>query len=266
MMDDLFQRLAAPFSPDQVSWRVGVSNKKKRQRETNDNSAKATKGQVLAYIDARDVMDRLDEVVGPDGWQDRYPHVDKKTVCEIDIWVEGRGWVTKADGAGDSDIEAEKGALSDAFKRAAVRWGIGRYLYHLPTPWVDLDDREQISSADRAKLEALLTRDAAKAAATPPKAETPKPETPRLGPANKAAPMTLAARADLLVDVMRSVKTADDLRKAYAKGSKVCSELDMADPERLAEIEALYADLFDKLASPRNDDFGLNGDQIPAFN
>lgn len=157
-MSSLFERLAAPFSPDQVSWRVGVSNKKKRQRETGDNNAKATKGQVLAYIDARDVMDRFDEVCGPGGWQNRYTHAEKKTVCEIGVRTEDGEWVWKADGAGESDIEAEKGALSDAFKRAAVRWGVGRYLYHLPSPWVDLDDREQISQADKAKLEALLGR------------------------------------------------------------------------------------------------------------
>lgn len=151
----IFEQLAAPFPPDKVSWRVGTSNKKRRQRETGDNNAKATKGQVLAYIDARDVMDRLDEVCGPGGWQNRYTHADKKTICEIGIRVDD-GWVWKADGAGESDIEAEKGALSDAFKRAAVRWGIGRYLYHLPTPWVDLDEREQIPDHERRKLEGLL--------------------------------------------------------------------------------------------------------------
>ena len=42
----------------------------------------------------------------------------------------GTGWVTKSDGAEDSTIEAVKGAYSDSFKRAAVKWGIARYLYH----------------------------------------------------------------------------------------------------------------------------------------
>jgi hypothetical protein len=265
MSDDLFTRLAAPFRPDQVSWRVGVSNKKKRQRETGDNNAKATKGQVLAYIDARDVMDRLDEVCGPDNWQDRYPHVDKKTVCEIDIWVEGRGWVTKADGAGDSDIEAEKGALSDAFKRAAVRWGIGRYLYHLPTPWVDLDEREQISAADRKKLEGLLVKDAAQnVPASTTKADAPKQDEKRLAPATTTATLSLSQRADTLESAMRSCKTADDLRKAYAKGSKLCGELDLGDPERLAEIEGLYKTLFERLTE-KAEGFGLGADNVPEF-
>lgn len=153
--DEMFAALAAPFRPDQVSWRVGSVKKD------------GTAAMALAFIDARDVMDRLDEVCGPANWQDRYPHVDKKTVCEIDIYIEGRGWVTKSDGAGDSDIEAEKGALSDAFKRAAVRWGIGRYLYHLPSPWVKIDQYKKILPEEMAKLQALLGREA-RANAPPP--------------------------------------------------------------------------------------------------
>lgn len=69
-----WQALAAPFRGDQVSWRVGSTSKDK------------TKGMALAYIDARDVMDRLDEVCGPDGWQCRYSELSGgKTVCEIGI-------------------------------------------------------------------------------------------------------------------------------------------------------------------------------------
>lgn len=119
----IFDQLKAEFPRYAVSWRAQSLNKE------------GTAAMALAYIDARDVMNRLDDVVGPDGWQCRYPHASGKTVCEIGIRV-GDEWIWKADGAGDSDIEAEKGALSDAFKRAAVRWGIGRYLYDLDSPWV----------------------------------------------------------------------------------------------------------------------------------
>jgi hypothetical protein len=131
MSGDMFSMLAAPFPPERVSWRVGSTTADKK------------KGMALAYIDARDVMDRLDVVCGPGGWQCRYPHANGKTVCEIGIYVtlpgDGAEWIWKADGAGDTDVEAEKGALSDAFKRAAVRWGIGRYLYDLASPWVELE-------------------------------------------------------------------------------------------------------------------------------
>jgi hypothetical protein len=146
-MDALtMQRLRAPFPPERVSWRVGST--------TQDKS----KGMALAYIDARDVMDRLDDVVGPQNWQCTYPHANGKTVCSIGIRV-GEEWVWKSDGAGDTDYEAEKGALSDAFKRAAVRWGIGRYLYDLESPWVQVEARGKtfvIKDSEKARLARML--------------------------------------------------------------------------------------------------------------
>ena len=85
----------------------------------------------LAYIDARDVANRLDEVVGIENWQDRYEEVSGRLMCYLSIRVEGE-WITKADGAGDTNIEGEKGGISDALKRAAQKFGVGRYLYYLP--------------------------------------------------------------------------------------------------------------------------------------
>lgn len=123
-------KLKEPFPADRISWRVGSTSRDKK------------KGLALAYIDARDVMQRLDEVCGPAGWQCDYPHAAQKTVCRIGIKI-GDEWIWKSNGAGDSDIEAEKGALSDAFKRAAVLWGIGQYLYDLDSPWVALDTTEK---------------------------------------------------------------------------------------------------------------------------
>lgn len=125
-MNDIFAKLAAPFPADRVHWRIGST--------TGDKS----KGMALAYIDSRDVMDRLDEVVGPENWQNRYPHANGKTCCEIGIRI-GDEWVWKSDGAGDTDVEGNKGAFSDAFKRAAVQFGIGRYLYGLGATWVEIE-------------------------------------------------------------------------------------------------------------------------------
>lgn len=117
--------LKRPFPAKQISWRVGATNGAK------------DKGIALAYIDARDVMQRLDDVF-PMAWQAKYSHAEgKKTICEIGVLINGE-WVWRAGGAGDTDVEAEKGAISDAFKRAAVLWGIGRYLYSLPNEWVPI--------------------------------------------------------------------------------------------------------------------------------
>lgn len=142
-MEEYFQKLSAPFLSDKVSWRVGSVTKDKK------------KAMALAYIDARDVMQRLDDAVGPANWQRSYTHAEKKTICAIGIRLDGE-WVWKSDGAGDSDIEAEKGAISDAFKRAAVNWGIGRYLYDVQSPWVAINEYKQIESSELPKLRAVL--------------------------------------------------------------------------------------------------------------
>jgi hypothetical protein len=232
----MFDQLAAPFPPEAVSWRVGNTNVNKQTGKPPEG--KAASGMALAYIDARDVMDRLDAVCGPDGWQTRYTHVDKKTVCEIDIWVEGRGWVTKADGAGDSDIEAEKGALSDAFKRAAVRWGIGRYLYHLASPWVALDPMGRswkIKDSEQSKLLALLKANAGQAR-----------QEPSASPPAPPAKPTLAQRAAALEDALKA--RAHDpvkLTTLFKANAGLCADLDAKDPERLVEITALYERLLE---------------------
>ena len=148
-MSDIFEQLASPFDPSEVDWRVGSVTKKDTPNP---------EGMALAYIDARTVMDRLDTVCGPAGWQNRYVMEGSKTVCEIGIKC-GEEWVWKADGAGDSDVEAEKGALSDAFKRAAVRWGVGRYLYNLKSPWVPVKPFGKsfvIAKEAQSQLDALL--------------------------------------------------------------------------------------------------------------
>lgn len=123
--------LAEPFPPEAISWRVGSTTKDK------------SRGLALAYIDARDVMDRLDRVMGV-AWQCRYPLAEGHLlICEISLYIGGQ-WVTRANGAGDTQVEAEKGKASDAFKRAAVLWGIGRYLYDLPDVWVEIDQYRKI--------------------------------------------------------------------------------------------------------------------------
>ena len=72
----LQQKLEFPFPESAVSWRVGNTNKKRVARETNNANARPTKGQLLAYIDARDVMERLDRACGFENWQCRYTLAD----------------------------------------------------------------------------------------------------------------------------------------------------------------------------------------------
>ena len=133
---EMLAALAEPFPTSDIRWRVGSTNKKRFEAGLDTTR----KGLPLAYIDARDVMDRLDSVVGPENWRDSYHDTPKRLFCKVEIRI-GDEWVGKTDGAGDTDMEGEKGGISDSFKRAAVKWGIGRYLYGCKTPWVELTDR-----------------------------------------------------------------------------------------------------------------------------
>lgn len=119
--------LAAPFPQEAVHWRVQGSP----YQRNGEWSAMA-----LAYIDARDVMDRLDEVCHPSGWQSEFTETPSgRVLCRLGLQIQGE-WIWKTDGAGGTQVEAEKGGVSDALKRAAVQWGIGRYLYRMDAPWV----------------------------------------------------------------------------------------------------------------------------------
>lgn len=126
-MSDISHELAllsSPFPQEDVHWRAHTLTKK------------GDKALALAFIDARDVMDRFDQILGPQNWQDEYVESAKgRIICTIKIKVDGE-WVSKSDGAGDTAVEGEKGGISDAFKRAAVKWGVGRYLYSLGSTWV----------------------------------------------------------------------------------------------------------------------------------
>jgi hypothetical protein len=151
-MQEIFDALAAPFPIEEISWRVGPTNDKSRAE------GQPLRGQPLCYVDARTVMDRLDSVMGIDGWQCNYtPGVGPSIVCNIGVRIAG-DWIWKGDGAGPSDNEPEKGALSDAFKRAAVRFGVGRYLYDIKAPWLELEQRGKtafIREADHGRLRDL---------------------------------------------------------------------------------------------------------------
>ncbi len=130
-MDDIIARLKQPFPFEEIECKV--------QATTNDKA----KGLAVFYINSRAIQNRLDEVVGPLKWENKYEvWQDKSQICGISIYDDDRSeWVTKYDGAENTDYEPIKGGLSDAFKRAAVMWGLGRYLYDIDGLWADVEQR-----------------------------------------------------------------------------------------------------------------------------
>ena len=90
-----------------------------------------------AYITRAQVIDRLNEVMGVDGWMSRLElQVDKTQICVLSLKINGE-WVDRSDIGTQSKTEGEKGAASDALKRAATNFGIGAYIYKLPAKFVD---------------------------------------------------------------------------------------------------------------------------------
>lgn len=93
---------------------------------------------IVAYIDSRDVMNILDEVVGKENWESDYKEIKGNLYAGIGIYINNK-WVWKWDCGTESSTEKQKGEASDAFKRAGVKWGIGRFLYDLEIQYVDSD-------------------------------------------------------------------------------------------------------------------------------
>lgn len=135
------EKLSTPFSSQDIEWRVTRSGPK----------GDGVYAVVVAYITARAIQARLDEVCGPQNWKLEEPLMldlgrDSKAnetrafACGISVRLESE-WITKWDVAEPTNIEAAKGGWSGAMKRSGAQWGIGRYLYHMTEVWAETSDR-----------------------------------------------------------------------------------------------------------------------------
>ncbi len=142
-MKEILKQLRRPFPYEDIDWKVQVTNKDK------------TQGMAVPYLDSRAIQNRLDEAVGPMNWTNEFLlWQEKSQVCGIGLYDAERGaWVMKYDGAENTDIEPVKGGLSDSFKRAAVLWGIGRYLYDMASIWVAIEPIGTSGKGSRIKKE-----------------------------------------------------------------------------------------------------------------
>lgn len=128
-MRDLSRALTEPFPAEAV--------------HAKPLTVKGNRALAAFYLDARAIMHRLDSVFGVGGWKDSYQLVNGgSVVCTLSVKVNGE-WVEKMDVGSPSeqpdDGDKLKAAFSDALKRAAVKLGIGRYLYRLDRQWYDYD-------------------------------------------------------------------------------------------------------------------------------
>jgi hypothetical protein len=160
--EQIADALAEPFEANEVKFKP--------------QSVKGNRALAICYIDSRLVMDRLDEVVGVGNWDDAYEiTADGSVVCRLRVKIGGE-WVTKSDVGSPSEQPDQgdrlKAAFSDALKRAAVKFGVGRYIYRIPNQWTDYDPAKK-QFTQRPRL---------------PDWAVPKKKPPRAAPAPYADP------------------------------------------------------------------------------
>lgn len=135
---ELFEELMEEFHPDQV-------------RHRPDGG--------YQYVTVRTIMNRLDKVLGPENWWDSYRETPTGVICELTIRLPSIGdhclsyAVTKSGYGCNPPITAfqagersdnfkdmaqykmdAEAAYADAFKRAAVKFGVSRYMYNEGLP------------------------------------------------------------------------------------------------------------------------------------
>lgn len=100
--------------------------------EVRPQSVKNGKATMLLYIDSRAVVSLLNETVGNMNWTSEFYEANGQMIGKIAIYDEDRDiWVSKSDTGSESNIEAEKGLVSDIYKRVLSRWGV-QELYSAP--------------------------------------------------------------------------------------------------------------------------------------
>lgn len=194
---EIAKRLAEPFPAEEVEFRPGM--------------VKGNRALALAYVNARTIMQRLDDVVGVEGWSDDYQPLEGGIMlCRLQVLL-GGVWVVKADVGGMSEQpdggDRAKASVSDALKRAAVKFGCGRYLYSLPTIWADYDpQRKQFTTVPQLPAWAL-----------------PKPiEADHFGPAMKI--LSQASKGGLAA-MQLAWKTLSPAMKASVHGTEEYDDL-----------------------------------------
>lgn len=129
---DVWTRLAAPVAHDVIAWRQDG-------KATNRDGRYFAR--FVAYIEANTVRQRLDQTV-PGEWDltlEPLPAIPGEdgdgSLCSFKARLQILGVIREDIGTGRD----YKQASTDAFKRAAVRFGIGHELYGYEQNWVEVD-------------------------------------------------------------------------------------------------------------------------------
>lgn len=149
------RELQQPFGQNDLEWRVQQAGQ----------SGDRVWARIIAYVTNRAIQTRLDDIVGVFGWKNEYSplpnSVGDGSLCGISIKFDGE-WITKYDGSDNTSIEATKGGLSGSMKRAAVQFGIGRYLYDVEAMYADcisVEAFKKLQKHDKEPYEKATTKE-----------------------------------------------------------------------------------------------------------
>ena len=232
-LPEIVERLSAFFPSDDVkSFPMTVKRDK-------------TAALAAFYIDARAVMNRLDETCY---WRNEYKEdprgSGKSILCGISVLVSlpdgSHEWLTRWDGADNTDIEATKGGLSGASRRAAVQWGIGRYLYNVPGQWCDLKDGKYFVRTPRIPAQ-FLPAGASRAQKAKPANVAPPKSAAKAKPAKAEGLQLTSAQVKQFAAWKPQIGVAAS-KKLYGAVLKGTITFD----EAITQANALIADKLDK--------------------
>jgi hypothetical protein len=220
--DDIRERLAEPFPAEDLGWKP--------------QSVKQNRALAVAYIDARMVEDRLDDVFGVGGWSDEYtPMGDGNVMCRLSVKIDG-AWIVKTDVGGESEQpdggDRLKAAFSDALKRAGVKLGIGRYLYDLPKQWCDFDPVKKCFTQTPQLPAKFLPK---KKPATSPPAAKPQPAPQPPPPPTAGGPSLY----DELADYLNAAASPQELGRVWdsCAAAKKANQITADDYAELAVLK-----------------------------
>lgn len=241
---DLFAALAAPFE----------------KHEEKDRPAPG--GRKLTYITARTAMNRLDAVLGPENWWDEYVPGDQSVMCRLSILLPNGRTVTKMDAGGYAGMadqgDDDKSGFSDAFKRAAAKFGVARYLYKDGVP----NYGQGVASSDN---HAPAPRDNAPSARREERNDRPAQDRPAQGDVPHQ-PRSLKGLFPWIKEVEEKLEMVIVPKmNAWSKVNKFPKSMsDWSDQERQACVEFVQGLMDDRDNDPNQDAENHSQDALPA--
>ena len=150
LTQEILQKLSEPFPSDVIEFKPGATTRDKK------------KALALAYVEVRHYIDRLNEVVGPD-WTDQYQFINPSgelISCGLTIYGVTRWDIGEKN---SKDVNTATSALAQSFKRACVKFGLGRHLYAIESVWVAYDEnRKQFTNQALTQLRRMISGESPK--------------------------------------------------------------------------------------------------------